>query len=179
MRTKATSVAFVMATVTATVMATATACGSHAGVNEAPSVGRVALQNDIAERLTASGDVPRSVTCQEDLVGEVGRIAHCDVVMSDVDSFQPVVTVTEVDGDRVDYELTPALSQAQLERVVSRLVIEASGEPVQLVACESGLEGTVGAVAHCDVDAGGVQARRAVEVTGVSGLTMDFNLLSN
>jgi hypothetical protein len=44
------------------------------------------------------------------------------------------------------------------------------------VACESGLEGRVDAIAHCDVDAGGTKARRTVRVMTVSGLTMNFNL---
>jgi Domain of unknown function (DUF4333) len=160
-------------------VATATACSSHGAANEVPAVDRVALQKDIAARLTEAGDTPRSVICQEGLVGEVGRIARCDVEMNDADGFEPIATVTAVDRDRVDYELKPALSQAQLEQAVSRLVVEKSGGPVRSVACESGLEGTLGSVAYCDVDAAGVRARRAVKVTDVSGLTMNFNLLSN
>lgn len=170
MRTRATFVAFAVAAVTG--------CGLDVG-RDAPTVDRVALQNDIAKRLAEAGQPPQSVTCQEDLVGEVGRTAHCDVVMSDVNSFAPVVTVTSVDGDRVDYELTPALSRAQLEQAVARLVLEKSPGPVDSVTCESGLAGTVGAVAYCDVDAAGVRARRAVKVTEVSGLTLNFILLSN
>jgi hypothetical protein len=158
---------------------TATGCGVDVGGDAAPTVGRVALQNDIAQRLAEAGQPPQSVTCQEDLVGEVGRTAHCDVVMSDVNSFAPVATVTSVDGDRVDYELTPALSQPQLEQAVTRLVLETSPGPVDSVACESGLTGTVGAVVYCDVNAAGVRARRAVKVTEVSGLTLNFILLSN
>jgi hypothetical protein len=171
MRARATLVAFAVAT--------ATGCGLDAGGHASPTVGRVALQNDITQRLDEAGQTPQSVTCQGDLVGEVGRTAHCDVVMSDVNSFAPIVTVTSVDGDRVDYELTPALSQAQLEQAVARLVLEKSPGPVDSVACESGLIGTVGTVVHCDVDAAGVQARRAVKVTEVSGLTLNFILLSN
>ena len=51
--------------------------------------------------------------------------------------------------------MTPAVSRDQLEQVVSRSVAEAGGFEVKSVACESGLEGKVGTVAHCDVDAGG------------------------
>ncbi len=35
------------------------------------------------------------------------------------------------------------------------LIAKNSGDRVDSVACESGLEGTVGAIAHCDVDTGG------------------------
>jgi hypothetical protein len=161
----------------AALLATVGVAGCAAPSGEVPQVGRAALQDDIAARLTEAGEPPRSVTCQEDLLGEVGRVARCDVVISDTNSFQPVVTVTSVDGGTVGYELTPALSQAQLEGAVTRLAADA-GERVAVVACESGLEGAVGAQAHCDVDSDGVRARRTVEVTDVTGLTMNFNLLT-
>jgi hypothetical protein len=167
-----------MATLVAFAVAAATGCGL-AGRHEVPTVDRVALQNDIAKRLADAGQPPQSVSCQEDLVGEVGRTVQCDVVMNDVNSFAPVVTVTSADGDGIDYELTPALSQAQLEQAVARLVLEKSPGPVDSVACESGLAGTVGTVVYCDVDDAGVRSRRAVKVTEVSGLTLNFILLSN
>lgn len=143
---------------------------------ESPIVSKESLQADVAERLTEAGQPPASVTCLQDLVGEVGRTARCDVVVDETNTFQPVATVTGVDGTEVHYAMTPALSQAQLERAVARLVAQNGGAPVDSVACEAGLQGTVDAIAYCDVDAGGVRVRRAVEVTEVSGLTMNFTL---
>jgi hypothetical protein len=165
------------ATVVLATMAVAalTGCGTDAG-GDVPTVSRQALQSDIANRLGEAGDPPRSVTCQEDLVGQVGRTARCDVATSDANGFQPIVTVTRVDGTTVDYEMTAALSQGQLETAVAGLSAQNSGDRVDSVACESGLEGRIDAVAHCDVDAGGKKARRTVRVTEVSGLTMKFNL---
>jgi hypothetical protein len=153
--------------------ASLTACDAAGGA--LPEVDRAALQSDITARLAEAGEAPRSVTCQEDLLGEVGRTARCDIVLSDTNSFQPVATVTSVSGASVDYELTPAISQAQLEQAVRRL----AGERVVGVVCESGLDGSVGARAYCTVDAAGVRVRRPVEVTDVTGLTMNFNLLSS
>lgn len=152
------------------------ACGTGAG--EVPQVGREALQADIAARLAEAGEPPRSVTCQEDLIGEPGRTARCDVVVNDSNSFQPVATVSSVDDGAVSYELAPALSQAQLEQAVRRLAVD-GGAVVVAVACESGLEGAVGARAHCDVDADGVRARRVVEVAAVTGMAIDFTLLTS
>jgi hypothetical protein len=161
---------------TAMVVAALTGCGGGSEVADAPTVSRNTLQSDIADRLAKVGDPPQSVTCQEDLVGEVGRTTRCDVAMAVTNDFQPIVTVTRVDGTTVDYELTPALSQGQLESAVAGLVAESVGDRVDSVACESGLEGKVDATAQCDVDAGGTKARRTVRVTDVSGLTMNFNL---
>jgi hypothetical protein len=166
------------AVLVATVVAAFTGCSADGDVVDAPTVSRQALQSDIADRIAKEGDPPRSVTCQQDLIGQVGRTARCDVVMSEANSFQPIVTVIRVDGTTVDYEMMPALSQEQLEKAVAGLVGQNSGDRVDSVACESGLEGTVDATAYCDVDAGGTKARRTVRVTEVSGLTMNFNLNS-
>jgi Domain of unknown function (DUF4333) len=152
-------------------------CSVSIGGDGKPTVSRGALQTDIADRLTRAGEQPESVICKEDLVGEVGRTARCEVVMSPTNSFEPVVTVTRVEGTTIDYEMSPAVSKEQLEKAVSRLVSRASGVRADSVSCESGLQGNVGAVAHCDVDAGGVRLRRTVEVKNVDGLMMNFDLV--
>ncbi|MET0452441.1 MAG: DUF4333 domain-containing protein [Mycobacterium sp.] len=144
-----------------------------------PTVARDALQTDIAKRLSAAGDQPRSVLCNGDLIGEVGSRARCDVVVDDTNSFQPIVTVTRIVGDAIEYDLTPALSQRQLEAAVARLDAETSSVQPDSVTCDSGLVGEVGTVAYCDVVSAGVSVRRAVEVTDVSGLIMNFTLKTN
>ncbi len=142
-----------------------------------PAVGKDALQTDIAARLAKAGEQPQSVTCKEDLIGELGKTTRCEVVMSPTNSFEPVITVTGVDGSAINYEMSPAVSKEQLEKAVSRLVADAARVQVASVSCESGLEGKVGATAHCDVDAGGVKLRRTVEVNTVEGLMMNFDVV--
>jgi hypothetical protein len=153
------------------------ACSVSAGTDVKPTVSKGSLQTDIADRLTQAGQQPESVTCKEDLIGEVGKTARCEVVISTTNSFEPVVTVTRVDGATIDYEMAPALSKEQLEKAVSRLVTAAAGVQVDSVSCQSGLPGNVGAVAACDVDAGGVKLRRTVEVSNVEGLRMNFDVV--
>ena len=152
-------------------------CDANVGIGGTPAVGRDALQTDIAARLAKAGEQPQSVTCNEDLVGEVGKTTRCEVVMSATNSFEPVITVTGVDGSAINYEMSPAVSKEQLEKAVSRLVADAARAQVASVSCESGLEGEVGATAHCDVDAGGVKLRRTVEVNTVEGLMMNFDVV--
>jgi hypothetical protein len=137
---------------------------------------RTALQQDIAQRLADAGEKPESVTCLQDLVGEVGTTAHCEVVVSARNSFEPIITVTAVDGAAIDYEMAPAVSRRQLEEVVARLVADSGGPQVNAVSCESGLQGAIGAVAHCDLDADGVRTPYTVRVSGVRGLMMTFEL---
>jgi hypothetical protein len=97
--------------------------------------------------------------------------------MNATNTFEPVITVTGVDGGTIDYEMSPALSKEQLEKAVSRLVANAAHAQVASVACESGLDGRVGATAECEVDAGGVKLRRTVEVNKVEGLMMNFDVV--
>jgi hypothetical protein len=161
----------------AAVWALVSGCDASVGVGGKPAVGKEALQTDIANRLDKAGEKPQSVTCRENLIGEVGKTARCEVVMSPTNSFEPVITVTGIDGNTINYEMSPALSKEQLEKAVSRLVADASHTPVTSVSCESGLEGKVGSTAHCDVDSGGLTVRRTVEVSSVEGLMMNFDVV--
>jgi Domain of unknown function (DUF4333) len=161
----------------ATVGALVSGCDASVGIGGKPAVGKAALQTDIANRLAKAGEQPQSVTCNEDLIGEVGRTARCEVVISPTNSFEPVITVTAVDGSTINYEMSPALSREQLEKAVWRLVADASHTQVASVSCESGLEGKVGATSHCEVDQGGLKLRRTVEVNTVEGLMMKFDVV--
>ncbi len=99
------------------------------------------------------------------------------MVLSATNSFEPVVKVTKVKSTTVSYDMTPAVSKEQLEKAVSGLITDASGTQTQTVSCGSGLDGKVGAVAYCAVDAGGTTVRRTVEVNKVDGLLIDFSVV--
>ena len=143
----------------------------------APTVNSADLQADIAQQLANAGEQPQSVSCRNDLVGEVGRTSRCDVVMSPTNSFQPIITVTGVDGARIDYEMAPALSREQLERAVDRLLDGAGAPPATSVSCPAELLGRIGAVARCAVTTAGLTLIRTAEVTSVDGLMMNFDLV--
>ncbi|MBB2993019.1 hypothetical protein FHR72_004526 [Mycolicibacterium iranicum] len=163
---------------TALAAASAVVSGCHVQLADGlPVVTTEDLQSDIAQRFGDAGQRPQSVSCKEPLVGEVGQVARCDVVMSPTNSFAPIVTVTSVEGATIDYELVPALSKEQLERAVVRLIDEAGGPPPSEVRCPGGLTGRMGEAAQCDVVTSGVTLRRTVEVTSVEGLMMNFDLV--
>ncbi|WNG85481.1 DUF4333 domain-containing protein [Mycobacterium sp. ITM-2016-00317] len=142
-----------------------------------PAVAAEALQSDIASRFADAGQHAQAVTCKDPLVGEVGQTARCEVILSETNSFEPIVTVVAVNGSAIDYELVPALSTEQLERAVARLSVESGGPPVDGVDCETGLVGQIGEVTRCAVTTAGTTLRRTAEVTGVDGLTMNFDLV--
>jgi hypothetical protein len=153
-------------------------CSFGGGESNVPIVRREALQQDIAKRLGEAGEKPRSVRCDSDLIGELRARVHCDVVVSETNSFEPIITVVGVDGAAVDYEMTPAVSAEQLEAVVARLVSESGASSVSAVSCQSGIEGRVGAVTRCDVEADGSRGMRTLSVTEVRGLTMKIDLVA-
>jgi len=167
-----------------TVAAAALACVAASGCtinignrnpSSTPTVSKTELQNDISRRFTDAGQTPQAVNCPDDLPGQPGRSVRCEVTISPTDSFEPIVTVTNVEGTKVNYDITPAVSKSQLESSVLQLA--SAKAPVTSVSCESGLEGKVGALAYCDVTARGVSTRRTVEVTNVSGLQMSYGLV--
>jgi hypothetical protein len=141
-----------------------------------PTVSQDDLQKDISESLADAGEEPQSVTCNGPLAGEVGKTTRCDVVLSRTNKFQPIVTVTKVDGDTVSYEVTPAMSKEQLEEYISARDSD-EGKQVESVSCDSGLDGEEGAVTYCDTEAPKGTFRRGVEVVDVDGLLMKFNFI--
>jgi Domain of unknown function (DUF4333) len=155
-------------------------CTTDMGDRSAPSTATVSkedLQKDISQRLTDAGQTPQAVTCLEDLVGQLGQSVRCDVTMNAILSTEPVVTVTSLEGTKINYDVTVAVSKTQLEATVSRLAAATTNAPIASVSCKSGLEGKLGAEAYCDVTAAGVTTRHIVDVTSVSGLQMDYGLV--
>lgn len=151
-----------------------TGCSFSFSSGDAPAVSRTDLEKAVTERFEKSGYKPQTVTCKDDLPGEVGKSARCEVMLSSANSFEPIVTVTKVDGKTVSYEMTAAVNKEQLQKAVSALISEASGATVDSVSCDDGLEGKPGAETHCEVTANGVTLRRTVDVTKVDGLLMSF-----
>jgi hypothetical protein len=67
------------------------------------------------------------------------------------------------------------VTQQQLEASVSGLLSDAA--PVDSVACEAGLEPTVGTGTVCTVTSEGASVQREVTVDKVNGLLIDYSLL--
>jgi hypothetical protein len=158
----------------------ASGCTINIGTGSAPAAARVAqadLERDISDRVTKAGSTPQSVSCPGDLLGAVGTSIRCAVTMGGTGSFETLVTVTSVEGSTVDYSVIPAVSKAQLQTAVGEQVAQSSRSSVDSVVCESGLDGVVGAVAHCAVTAAGATLRRTVVVTAVSGFSVSYRVV--
>jgi hypothetical protein len=140
------------------------------------AVSKTDLEKDITQRLQKAGEKPQTVTCAENLRGEVGKTTRCEVLLNGSDSFDLVVTATKIDGENISYSMVPAASKEQLDKLVVKTVSQSSGAAVESADCDGGLDGKTGAEAHCDVTAAGETTRHTVTVTKVEGLMMYFHV---
>ncbi len=144
--------------------ATSSAASSAAGT---PTMSAADLQKSLTARISASTP-PKSVTCAGDLTGVVGKTDSCEVVVNDTTAVQANVTVTKVNGANIDYEFTPAMTQAQLEKAFS-------GKTQAQVTCDGGLDGKIGSSTTCHVTSNGTTDNATVTVSKVQGLYMSLS----
>lgn len=148
-----------------------TGCSAKVETSAKSAVSAEDLQKKVTDQLTEAGNAPKSVTCDGELVAEVGKSTTCDAVFSDVNSVQAKVTVTAVKDSDVSFELSPSLTKEQLEKAIS-----AMGD-TQSATCDSGLDGAVGATANCEITVNGVVSKNVAEVDGVDGLQLDLGVI--
>lgn len=162
------------------------------------------LQRGLSERLAVAGTPPRSVTCPRELRGLVGSTARCEVVFSDTDSVDAILTTTEVRDGTVNWEITgPELTKLQLAKRVAAErqpalapppspplappadpalappadpALAPPPNPVRSVTCDSGLPGIVGSWATCQVTTDSYTMTRIPEVQGVKMLAIELNI---
>jgi hypothetical protein len=139
-------------------------------------VEKASLESDISKRLSEADQTPQSVLCSSDLEGDVGKSITCEVVITESNAFQLMVETTKVEGSEISYEMTPALSQAQLEKTVAELVAESAGtEPTDLT-CEDGLVGEPDNKTSCSMQLDAEPVEIEASVTSVEGLLMNFEI---
>ncbi|MCK0173401.1 DUF4333 domain-containing protein [Mycolicibacterium sp. F2034L] len=148
---------------------------SSGGGSAPPTVSRDALQEDLTTKLEDAGATANAVTCDTDLVGEIGNESRCTLDLGPTSSIVALITVTGVEGGVIDYDASPEVTQQQLEASVSALLSQTA--PVDAVTCDAGLEPTVDTGTFCTVTSDGVPVQREVTVQSVKGLLMDYTVL--
>ncbi|WP_233515403.1 DUF4333 domain-containing protein [Marinitenerispora sediminis] len=93
-----------MAAGPAAVLLAAAGCSFSLGVGGA-SVGSDDVANEVARQLEEQvGRAPDDVSCPENLPGEVGASVRCELT-ADGEAYGVTVTVTEVEGTRVAFDV--------------------------------------------------------------------------
>ncbi|MFE4213491.1 DUF4333 domain-containing protein [Streptomyces sp. NPDC056844] len=76
------------------------------GGGSTPKVSAAQLGDTVAEKLAATTGQPKpDVTCPDDLAGKVGTTTRCTLKAADGSTLGVTVTVTAVDGDKIDYDI--------------------------------------------------------------------------
>lgn len=143
---------------------------TETSVSTKASVSADDLQKDLTARLTNAGMTANSVTCKDELVGEVGKTARCDVSFSDTNTVEAVFTATQVEGSTVSFDITPAMTKEQVEKAVAGLASAPSA------TCASGLDGKVGETTDCEIMIDGQPSKRVVEVADVDPAKLGIEL---
>lgn len=138
-----------------------------AASSSAPSMSAADLQKSLTGRISAATPV-QSITCSAGLTGEVGKTGSCEAVIDDNTSVQVNVTVTNVNGDNIDYAFAPSMTQDQLQKAFAAAV---SAQ----VTCDGGLDGKVGSSTKCQVTKDGTTDSTTVSVSKVQGLFMSLS----
>jgi Domain of unknown function (DUF4333) len=158
----------------ATIWALVSGCDASVGIGGPATVDKKALQTDIANRLAKAGEQPESVRCEQDLVGEVGATAHCDVDAGGV-SLRRTVEVNSVEGLMMNFDVVPLLIK---EEVASSLLDEVErqlGRRPDSAQCAGNLEGKVGNTVDCTIVTGSDRTSFTLTVTTVSGGSIRYS----
>ncbi|MER7494201.1 DUF4333 domain-containing protein [Streptomyces pharetrae] len=82
-------------------------CSASAGSGDAePKLSSDKLADTVAQKLADTTGRPKpDVTCPEDLTGKVGTTTRCTLTADDGSSLGVTVTVSSVDGDRINFDI--------------------------------------------------------------------------
>ncbi|OSZ62193.1 hypothetical protein OQI_01120 [Streptomyces pharetrae CZA14] len=82
-------------------------CSVSAGSGDSePKLSSDKLADTVAQKLADTTGRPKpDVTCPEDLTGKVGTTTRCTLTADDGSSLGVTVTVSSVDGDRINFDI--------------------------------------------------------------------------
>lgn len=135
-------------------------------------LGREQLVDELTDALPVNAPLGSfEVTCDGPLAGVVGATQVCAIERQGGRT-GALLETTAVDGDSVQWEEQYFLFAEDLESALPAQV-EQRGGSVDSVECPSSLPGDVGATMTCPATGGSSEV--VLTVTGVQGLTVDFD----
>lgn len=158
---------------TAAVCAAAlTGCSFSVGGPDA--VPQSELEKQVADLYTAD-DPEAEITadCEGELAAEVDATQDCHVNVGE-ESADVHVTVTEVDGQDVEFEAAPFVPAERVAGTIKANLGD-QGFQVDSVECEDELAGELGATTTCAAKPAQGDGTIEVKVTQVDGLMVNFN----
>ena len=140
-----------------------------------PALSREQLEKAVARLVADTGAPPPSrVTCQTDLLGQMGEMALCDVTTAGI-ALRRTAEVTSVDGLMMNFDLVPILTKAEVEGSLLDELSRHLGKRPDSATCSGNLEGKPGNTVDCAVTAGPERAAFILTVTAVDGTNIDYS----
>ena len=120
-------------------------CSFSVGTSGPKTVAKADVANQISDKVNEkAGHKPESVSCPEDLKAAVGTSIDCQ--MTDGGQTYGVnVTVTSVDGDRVNFDIIETVNKDDVAKSISDQLTQQFGRAPESVSCPDNLKGDVGA----------------------------------
>jgi mRNA-degrading endonuclease toxin of MazEF toxin-antitoxin module len=167
-----------------TLLISAAAAGLMAGVGACScSIGaggpKAVSKSDIADQITAkmtdaAGNKPSSVTCPGDLPAKVGAQVNCEMKVKD-QNFNVNVTVTSVNGSKVNFDMVETVDKNQVARTISDKLTQQVGVRPDEISCPDNLKGVTGATLRCQLVDGAKKYGVNVTVTNVEAGDVKFD----
>jgi hypothetical protein len=143
-------------------------CSFSVGSNGPKTVAK----GDVADQISAkvnekAGHKPQSVTCPDDLKATVGASLDCQMT-DDGQTYGVNVTVTSVEGDKVNFDIVETVSKNDVAKSISDQLTQQFGRTPD-VTCPDDLKGDVGATTRCQLTDQGTTYGVTVTVNSVDG----------
>ncbi len=144
-------------------------CSISIGGHQEKTVAKADVAKQISDKVNEkAGHKPESVTCPDDLKATVGASLDCQ--MTDGGQTYGVnVTVTSVDGDRVNFDIVETVDKNDVAKSISDQLSQQFGRTPENVTCPDNLKGNVGATTRCTLTDQGATYGVTVTVTSVEG----------
>jgi hypothetical protein len=161
----------IVVAVAATSLATA---GCSASSNQEKTVAKTDVADQISTKVNEkAGHKPDSVNCPGDLKAAVGATLDCQMTY-DGQAYGVNVTVTSVDGDKVNYDIVETVNKDDVAKSISDQLIQQFGRTPD-VTCPDNLKGDVGATTRCQLTDQGTTYGVTVTVNSIDGGDVKYN----
>lgn len=133
------------------------------------------VKEKVDEAVTGAGPV----TCPDDLAAEVGATLRCEVTV-DGQPVDVVASVTSIEGDVVNYDITPEarpVAKALLGEQVGEQIGAQLGVVIESTDCAGDLPAEVGGSVVCTLTAEGESADYNATVTAVDGGLISYDIV--
>jgi Domain of unknown function (DUF4333) len=149
-------------------------CSGSVSINQEKTVAKADVADQISTKVNEkAGRKPESVTCPGDLKAAVGASLDCQMTY-DGQPYGVNVTVTSVDGDRVNFDIVETVNKDDVAKQISNQLGQQFGRTPD-VTCPNDLKGDVGATTRCQLTDQGSTYGVTVTVTSAEGGDVKFD----